>query len=101
MGWWWQYHVARGWSDWVQRELTSSPDPGDGYILPDERARQRACALLAADAGVDSRHVQVTVLSGELRLAGSVPAESMKVRAGQICATIRGVAKVENQLTVE
>lgn len=101
MGWWWGYQATRGVGDWVQRELESPRDPGDGYVLPDEGARQRACALLAGDTGVDSSALQVRVLSGELRLSGSVRAVGMKIRAAQICAAVVGVAKVDNELTVK
>ncbi|HEY3493932.1 MAG TPA: BON domain-containing protein [Polyangiaceae bacterium] len=101
MSWWWGYQATRGLSEWVRRELESPRDPGDGYILPDERARQAAHVRLAADPGVDSRDVQIRVLSGELRLSGSVPTEPMKVRAAQICAAVVGVASVENELSVK
>lgn len=101
MSWWWEYQMARGISDWARRELESPRDPGAGYILPDERARQSACARLAADPDVDSSAVQVRVLSGELRLSGSVPALPMKARAGQLCAGVAGVANVHNELTVK
>lgn len=101
MSWWWKYQATRGLSDWVQRELRPPCDPGDGYILPDERARQAAHARLAEDPSVESRDVRVRVLSGELRLSGSVPTEAMKVSAGRICAAIAGVTKVANELSVK
>lgn len=97
---WLGYHIARTFGDLVQRELASPGDRGDDYILPDERARQRACAELAADPNIDAEHIDVSVLSGALRLSGSVPAEPMKARAAQLCAGIPGVQSVENALTV-
>jgi osmotically-inducible protein OsmY len=97
---WLGYHIARGFGDLVQRELAAPGDRGDDYILPDERARQRACAGLAADPDIDAGDIEVRVLSGALRLSGTVPAEPMKARAAQLCATIPGVESVDDALTV-
>jgi osmotically-inducible protein OsmY len=98
---WLGYHVARGFRDLVQRELAPSKQPGEDYILPDERARQRACAQLAADASVDASEVEVTVLSGALKLSGSVPNAATKERAAQLCTGIPGVTSIENALLVK
>lgn len=97
---WVGYHIARAFGDLVQRELASPDDRGDEYILPDERARQAVVAKLAADPAIDPSRVDVSVLSGVLRLSGRVPDESMKARAAQHCAGIPGVDSVENALTV-
>src|SRR5690349_5472081 len=98
MGWWLSYGVTRAVSDLIKGELASPPRPGDGYILPDEQARQTACAQLIR-AGIDASKLQVTVLSGVLKLAGSVQTAEMKAQAEQVCGAIAGVSKVENALT--
>jgi len=97
---WWGYGVTRAVSDLIKGELASPRRPGDGYILPDEQARQAACAKLSATAGLDASKVEVTVLSSVLKLAGSVPSAEMKAQAEQVCAAIAGVSKVENTLSV-
>jgi len=96
---WLAYHVARSFGALVDRELEGSPDRGDGYILPDERARQAACAQLAADPDVDAAGLDVRVLSGQLQLSGSVSTAAMKQRALAICARIPGVTSVEDAVT--
>ena len=100
MSWWLGYGLTRAVGDLVRREMGPHGRRSDDYILPDERARQAGCALLAAEAGLDSRNIELRVLSGELTLLGSVPTEEMKVRAGQICSAIAGITRVENELRV-
>ena len=97
---WLGYHIARGFSDLVQGELAPGRERGEDYLLPDEQARQRACAQLEADASVDARNVTVTVLSGVLKLSGSVPDAPTRARAEQLCTGIRGVTEIENALVV-
>jgi osmotically-inducible protein OsmY len=100
MSWWLGYGLTRAASDLVRGAL-GSERRGDGdYILPDERARQAGCALLAADSELDATKIELRVLSGELTLSGSVPSEPMKARAAQICSAIAGIRKVENELSV-
>lgn len=97
---WWLGYGARAVGDLIKSQLASPLRPGDGYILPDEQARQAACAQLAASVGLDASKVEVTVLSGVLKLAGNVPSAEMKAQAEQVCAAIAGVSKVENTLSV-
>ncbi len=100
MSFWLAYGVTRAVSDLVASELSSRPSRDDDYLLPDERARQAACAALEREPELDTSQVSVLVLSGVLSLSGSVPSATMKARAEQLCAGIPGVAKVENVLSV-
>ena len=97
---WLGYYVARGLSDLVQREMAPSGTREDGYILPDEHARQRAVARLAEDEGLDASDVEVRVLSGKLILSGRVSDASAKARVEQLCTGIAGVTGIENALLV-
>jgi osmotically-inducible protein OsmY len=100
MSGWLGYGLARAVSKLVRGEMGPHGQRGDDYILPDERARQAGCALLAAESGLDSSKIELRVLSGELTLLGSVPSEAMKVRAEQICSAIAGIRRIENELSV-
>jgi osmotically-inducible protein OsmY len=92
--------LTRAVGDLVSREVGPQGRGDDDYILPDERARQAGCALLAADSGLNAEKIELRVLSGELTLLGSVPTEAMKARAEQICSAIAGISKIENELSV-
>jgi osmotically-inducible protein OsmY len=98
---WLGFYAAKGFSDLVSSELEPSAQRGEPYLLPDERARQAACARLGAEADLDASRVEVRVLSGVLRLSGIVPDEVTRTRAEQLCQGLAGVASVENELTVE
>ena len=99
---WLGYHIVRSLGDLAKRELASpGARPDDEYLLPDERARQRACADLAADPEVDAGNIVVQVLSGTLSLSGTVPTAPMKARAAELCAKVPGVKSVEDALTVQ
>ncbi|MET0342213.1 MAG: BON domain-containing protein [Polyangiales bacterium] len=97
---WLGYHGVRAFSDLVKGELAPTQPRGDDYLLPDERARQRACAALAADAAIDTARVEVRVLSGVLELRGSVPDSATKARVEQLCTGLPGVASVANDLSI-
>ena len=96
---WLGYYAARGLTDLVKDELRS-PERGESYLLPDERARQSAWARLAADADIEASRIEVRVLSGELTLLGTVPTESMKARAAELCSGLAAVTRVVNELHV-
>jgi hypothetical protein len=96
---WFGIYAAKGIRDLVQGELAPSSERGEPYLLPDERARQSACARLAG-AGLDVSHVEVRVLSGVLQLTGRVPNEATRVRVGELCEGLTGVSRIENELAV-
>jgi osmotically-inducible protein OsmY len=100
MSWWLGYGLTRAVSDLVRREMGPQGRRDDDYILPDERARQAGCALLAAESDLDSSKIELRVLSGELTLLGSVPTAAMRVRAEQVCSAIAGIKRVANELSV-
>ncbi len=98
MGFWLAYGLTRAAGDLLKHELADQTPRDDDYLLPDERARQAACAALTRELGTEAEGVQVLVLSGVLTLSGKVPSEAVKARAAEICARVRGVIKVENSL---
>ncbi len=97
---WFGYHAAKGFVDLVNGELAPAGERGETYLHPDERARQRACALLAADTSIDASNVEVLVLSGVLRLSGSVPDDHARARVNTLCKDITGVTRIEDELTI-
>ena len=103
MGFWLGYAAGKAAADLVRDELGERDQRrgGESYILPDERARQEACARLAASSDVDVSAVDVRVLSGELVLRGRVRDASMKARVEALCTNIAGVTSVRNELAVE
>jgi osmotically-inducible protein OsmY len=98
---WFGYQAARALGNLVRGEWGSTAARGGDYILPDERARQSAGAQLAADPEVDARGVELSVLSGELTITGTVPTTFMKTRAEEICRSVAGVLTVRNELSVQ
>ncbi len=97
---WLGYHAARGFVDLVKGELAPAGERDEAYLHPDERARQRAHALLAADTSIDASKVEVVVLSGVLRLSGCVPDEHARVRVHTLCKDLAGVTRIEDELTI-
>ncbi|HEX5659673.1 MAG TPA: BON domain-containing protein [Polyangiales bacterium] len=97
---WFGFYAAKGFVDLVKGELAPSGQRGESYLHPDERARQRANALLAADTSIDATNVEVRVLSGVLRLSGRVPDESARARVNAHCKGLSGVTRIEDELTV-
>jgi osmotically-inducible protein OsmY len=97
---WFGFYAAKGFVDLVKGELAPAGERGDPYLHPDERARQRAHALLAADASIDASDVEVRVLSGVLRLSGRVPDVRTRVRVNTLCKDLAGVTRIEDELTV-
>jgi len=102
MGFWLGYAAGKAAGDLVRDELgdSSSRSGDEGYLLPDEVARQEACRRLNASSEVDASDVDVIVLSGELTLRGSVREAQMKARAEALCADVAGVTRVRNELGV-
>ena|SRR5688572_16103856 len=99
MGFWLGYAAGK----FVRDELAGRDERrgGESYILPDERARQEACARLASSPDVDVSHVEVNVLSGELILRGRVRDPAMKARVEALCTNVAGVTKVRSELAVK
>jgi osmotically-inducible protein OsmY len=98
---WFGYYAAKGFSDLVKGELSSTERGGEPYLLPDERMRQSACARLAAEPSLDCSGLEVRVLSGVLHLSGHVPDESTRARVASLCEETPGVTGFENALTVK
>lgn len=97
---WFGFFAAKGFSDLVEGELAPTGERGDPYLHPDERARQRANELLAAETSIDASSVEVRVQSGVLRLSGRVPDERTRVQVHALCRGLAGVTRIEDELTV-
>lgn len=97
---WFEFYAAKGFVDLVNGEVAPARERGEPYLHSDERARQHACALLAADTSIDASNVEVRVLSGVLNLSGSVPDDPTRVRINTLCKDIAGVKGIEDELTV-
>lgn len=71
-----------------------------GWRRADDSVREDVCEALADDAALDCRDIEVTVESGEVTLAGTVPDRHSKRLAERIAERIRGVEDVHNRLTI-
>lgn len=71
------------------------------YTRSDERVLEDACDALTEDWGVDARNIQVTVLSGDVTLDGTVPSREQKRRAEDCVDDLSGVKNVQNNLRVQ
>lgn len=97
MGFWLPYAAARAVSGLVKGALGDRPATTGDYLHPDEKARQQLCAQLAALGASD---VQVSVLSGEVRLSGSVSSEAARSEAEALAHALPGVKSVRSELSV-
>lgn len=71
-----------------------------GYKRSDERIREDVCDRIARTPSIDSSDVEVSVIGGEVTLAGSVPLRSMKWELEQLAESVFGVLDVSVQLKV-
>jgi osmotically-inducible protein OsmY len=101
MGFWLPYAASRAVGKLVKGALGDGPAPTGDYLHPDEKARQQLCAQLAAE-GASTLHgsVQVSVLSGEVLLTGSVSSAAEQKRVDALARALPGVRSVRSELTV-
>jgi len=71
-----------------------------GYTRSDDRIREDVSDWLMEDRYVDASEIDVTVVGGEVTLAGMVDSREMKRRAEDIAASALGVKDVHNSLRV-
>jgi osmotically-inducible protein OsmY len=71
------------------------------YTRSDERILEDACDALTDDRSVDARNVEVSVLSGEVTLDGTVSSREQKRRAEDCVDRLSGVKNVQNNLRVQ
>lgn len=69
-----------------------------GAQLDDENTKNRVGRALTSDSTVKRTQVDVDVIDGVAYLRGEVDNASMRDRAGEIAAGVRGVRSVDNQL---
>lgn len=71
-----------------------------GYQRSDERIREDVCDRLSVDPWVDATDIEVTVLKGEVTLAGTVRDRNDKRRTEDLIENVSGVREVHNNLRV-
>ena len=69
-----------------------------GYVRSDERIREDVCDRLGDDDELDASDITVTVVSGEVRLEGTVLDRYSKHRAEDLAEAVSGVRDVTNNL---
>lgn len=72
-----------------------------GRTEEDDRLRQEIMAKLEADPFLDATHIEVWVAEGQPTLAGTVTARADKRRAEDLAKAVSGLARVNDQLTVQ
>jgi BON domain len=97
MGFWLPYAASRAVAGLVKGALGDGPAPPGDYLHPDEKARQQLCAQLAAEG---AGHVQVSVLSGEVLLTGSVSSAADQAKLEALARALPGVKSVRSELAV-
>ncbi|WBY03388.1 BON domain-containing protein [Ramlibacter tataouinensis] len=75
------------------------PPPAGGRA-PDPQITAGVRAQLAADAELRTVRIDVDTRDGIVTLSGSVPTAAMRARAGEIAHAVRGVRRVNDQLTL-
>jgi hyperosmotically inducible periplasmic protein len=71
-----------------------------GSSANDTAVTASVSAAIARDPELGPRQIQVASNAGAVRLSGSAPSAEAKSRAEQIARTVKGVDKVDNELTV-
>jgi hypothetical protein len=71
------------------------PCPKDSYITTKVKAE------LAKDSTTKATHIHVTTKDGIVKLKGSVSSDDEKQKAEQHASAVKGVSRVENDLTVK
>lgn len=95
---------AGGWGMERGRGMVRSGHRGKGpvgYTRSDERIREGVCEALTDDDSLDASHIEVTVRSGEVILAGTVEDRHSKRMAEDLVEGIPGVKDVQNQIKVQ
>lgn len=72
-----------------------------GYARSDERIREDVSDRLTDDWLVDASNIEVTVIGGEVTLAGTVDSRDAKHRAEDCAESVSGVRNVQNNLRVQ
>jgi len=71
-----------------------------GYARSDDRIREDVSDRLGDDWMVDAREVEVTVMSGEVTLVGTVTSRDQRRRAEDVAESVSGVKHVQNNLRI-
>jgi osmotically-inducible protein OsmY len=74
--------------------------PSTIEIPVDEDIRERVKNMLAWNPSIDSSKIEISVISGQVRLEGSVDSYWKKLRAEDITTQVAGVVSVENLLSI-
>jgi osmotically-inducible protein OsmY len=72
-----------------------------GYGRSDERIREDINDRLSDNAFIDATDIEVSVVNGEVILAGTVEDRTAKRRAEDIAEAVLGVSNVENRLRIQ
>lgn len=75
------------------------PPPAGGRE-PDPEITAGVKARLAADAELREVRIDVDTRDGVVTLSGSVPTAAVRARAGELAHAVRGVRRVNDQLTL-
>ena len=70
------------------------------HAQPDELLATAVHEALAEDRRVDAQQVRVEAKEGTVRLIGEVDTDQEREAAEKVARRVRGVRRVENQLTV-
>lgn len=97
---WLGYQTARVVSDLVAGEVQDEASRDWAEVHPDERIRQELVARLHGDESLMDGDLELRVIAGVVTLLGSVPVETMKQRAEEVCAAMPGIFSVDNKLRV-
>jgi len=71
-----------------------------GYARSDDRIREDVSDRLGDDWMVDAREVEVTVMSGEVTLVGTVTSRDQRRRAEDVAESVSGVKHIQNNLRI-
>jgi hyperosmotically inducible periplasmic protein len=83
------------------KKATSTAAEKTAAAMTDTAITTGVKAKLAGDSELKSLDISVTTDAGHVRMQGTAPNESSRVRAKQLAAQVQGVVDVDNQLQIE
>ena len=80
---------------------SNEPQRSAGQAIDDQATARRVEEALRADPAYKFTEVKVVAYEGKVQLSGFVATAAQKSRAGEIAKNVRGVANVDNKITVK
>lgn len=83
------------------KPVSLKPIPSEARMEPDAPLALAVYQALAADGSIPTRYLETSAHGGVVQIVGTVPTLAQKRRAEAIARAVRGVKRIQSELTVE